>query len=407
MNFSYFLAKRITQESHRRFSKLIVRVAIAGIVLGLAVMILAIAVLKGFKGEIIQKERHFNGDISLFKQSLNSSYESSPFVLDSAGMARLRQVTGVTKIEAYAHKPGIINVNDEVEGVVLKGIDSTYDQSLMEAMLVKGRSIDFHNDSIPSNGQIIVSSYTANRLALDVGDDFLMYFVQEPLRKRKFTVVGIYNLGLEEIDKTFVIGDISTIRRLNDWEDEAVGGYEVFTNDFSKLDAINERILDLLPGDLYAQTVIASYPEIFSWLALLDINTVIILVLMVVVATINMVSALLIIILERTNMIGLLKSLGMRNKGIREVFIYHAVYLIGLGMLLGNGLGIGFCILQHYTHVFSLDESAYYVSYVPVMLSWVDVFLLNVGTLLVCILALIVPSALVAKINPIKAIKFK
>lgn len=407
MNFPYFLAKRITQESHRRFSKLIVRMAIAGIVLGLAVMILAVAVLKGFKGEIIQKERDFNGDISLFSQSLNNSYESSPFVLDKEDMARLKRIDGVTKVEAYAHKPGIIKVHEEVEGVVLKGIDSTYDQSLLEGMLLKGRMIEFHNDSIPSNGQIVISSYTANRLDLDVGDDFLMYFVQEPLRKRKFTVVGIYNLGLEEIDKTFVIGDISTIRRLNDWEDDAVGGYEVFTKDFSLVYAINEQVLDLLPVDLYAQTIMESFPEIFSWLPLLDINAVIILVLMVVVATINMISALLIIILERTSMIGVLKALGMRNGGIRKLFVYHAVYLIGLGMLLGNGLGIGLCVLQHHTHAFSLDESSYYLSYVPVMLSWGDVLLLNVGTLFVCILALIVPSALVVKISPIKAIRFK
>ncbi|WP_028297992.1 ABC transporter permease [Olivibacter sitiensis] len=407
MNFPYFLSKRITRGSHRRFSQLIVRVAIAGIVLGLAVMILSIAVLKGFKAEIIQKERNFNGDISIFAQNLNEGYEISPFSIDKEGLEKLLDIDGVAKLEAYATKPGIINVNDEVEGVVLKGIDSTYEQSRIDAMLIKGKGIDFRNDSVPSSGQIIISSYTANRLHLDVGDDFLMFFVQEPLRKRKFTIVGIYNLGLEEVDKTFVIGDIGVIRRLNNWEEESIGGYEVFLDDFSQLDLVNERILDLLPGDLYAQTVMESFPEIFSWLGLLDINTIIILVLMIVVATINMISALLIIILERTNMIGVLKALGMKNRGIRRMFVYHAIYLIGIGMLLGNVLGIGLCLLQHYTHLFGLDESSYYVSYVPIMLSWTDVLLLNVGTLFVCIVSLIIPSALVAKIDPIKAIRFK
>lgn len=407
LNFPYFLARRISKDSHHRFSKLIVRVAVVGIMLGLSVMILAVAVLKGFKGEIIRKQRNFNGDISLFRHTTGNAFESTPFILTDKDVERLEGVDGVRTLQAVATKPGIINVNDEVEGVVLKGIGRDYDQSRILNMLEKGGGIDFDNDSLSSNAQILVSAYTANRLSLDVGDDFLMYFVQEPLRKRKFTIMGIYNVGIEEIDKTYVIGDLAIIRRLNNWEEGAVGGYEVMVNAFEGIDGVNSELLDLLPLELFSQSVTDRYPELFSWLDLLDINTVIILVLMVIVAAINMISALLIIILERTNMIGILKALGLRNMPLRQMFLFYAAYLIGLGIILGNALGIGICILQYHTHIFSLDESSYYVSYVPIELNWSDVAVLNIGTLGVCLLSLILPSALVAKISPIKAIGFK
>lgn len=374
--------------------------------LGLSVMILAIAILKGFKGSIIEKERGFNGDITIYKHNLNNSYESSPFYIRPDSLLQIKRLTGVQEINAFATKPGIINADDEVEGVVLKGIDSSYNQKSLQRILVEGKVINFA-DSIPSQQQILISSYTANRLKLKLGDDFLMYFVQEPLRKRKFTVVGIYNLGVEEIDKTYVIGDISIIRRLNKWSESEVGGYEIMTSNFQNVEEVNQRVLDVLPIQLLSVTVISQFPEIFDWLALLDINSQIILILMILVASINMISALLILILERTNMIGILKALGLTNLSIRKVFLYNALRLIGTGLLLGNILGIGLCVLQYYTHWFKLDEKDYYISYVPIDISFQEIILLNIGTTLLCLLALLVPSGLVSRITPIKAIRFK
>src|SRR5690606_12020745 len=289
--------------------------------LGLAVMILAIAILKGFKGSIIEKERGFNGDITIYKHNLNNSYESSPFSIRTDSLLLIKKIAGVKELNAFATKPGIINAEDEIEGVVLKGIDSAYNQEKLRKILVEGNVINF-TDSIPAQQQILISRYTANRLKLKLGDDFLMYFVQEPLRKRKFTIVGIYNLGVEEIDKTYVIGDLSLIRRLNKWSDNEVGGYEIMTSHFGKVEEINQRILDALPIQLLSVTVVSQFPEIFDWLALLDINSQIILILMILVASINMISALLILILERTNMIGILKALGLTNLSIRKVFLY-------------------------------------------------------------------------------------
>ncbi|HWV70705.1 MAG TPA: FtsX-like permease family protein [Pseudosphingobacterium sp.] len=406
MNFPLYLAKRITKGGNRNYSKLIIKVAVAGIMLGLAVMILAIAVLKGFKGEIINKERGFNGDITVYKHNLNNSYESSPFSLNDDSLKLLTKLPGVKQLNSFGTKPGIINANNEIEGVVLKGIDSNYNQQLLKSILVEGRTISF-SDSLPAQQQILISRYTANRLNLKLGDDFLMYFVQEPLRKRKFTIVGIYNLGVEEIDKTYVISDISLIRRLNKWGNNEVGGYEIITNDFDKLDITNQTILDFLPIQLLSVTITEQYPEIFEWLALLDINSQIILVLMVLVAIINMISALLIMILERTNMIGILKALGLNNTAIRKVFLYNALQLIGTGLILGNLLGIGVCLFQHYTHFFKLDESAYYIAYIPIKIGPIEIILLNLGTAALCLLALLIPSGLVSRISPIKAIRFK
>ncbi|WP_345231398.1 ABC transporter permease [Olivibacter ginsenosidimutans] len=406
MNFPFYLAQRISTGGTKKYSKLMVNAAVTGVVLGLAVMILSIAILKGFKASIIEKERGFNGDITIYKHNLNNAYESSPFQLTADSLKKLRQLPHIKQVSAFATKPGIINANDEIEGVVLKGIDSTYNQHALADILLSGHTLSFA-DTIPAQQQILISSYTANRLHLKLGDDFLMYFVQEPLRKRKFKIVGIFNLGVEEIDKTYVIGDISLIRRLNNWNDQQVGGYEVSTTNFDQLESINQQILDFLPIQLLAVTVADQFPEIFEWLALLDINSQIILILMVVVAMINMISALLILILERTNMIGILKALGLTNVAIRKVFLYQAARLIGIGLLLGNFLGLGLCVLQYYTHFFKLDESAYYISYVPIQINVTDVLLLNLGTGLICLIALLIPSGLVSTITPIKAIRFK
>lgn len=406
MNFPLFLAKRITTKGNRSFSRLIVRVAITGIVLGLAIMILSLAVLRGFKQEVISKQRGFAGDISVFKFDLNSSYDNTPFTLSDSSKAVLGEIKGINRIQPIATKPAIINANSEVEGVVLKGINKEYDQSFISKILVSGKGIDF-SDEETSKEQIIISKVTANRLNLDVGDSFIMYFVQEPLRKRKLTVVGVYNLGVEDVDETYVIGDLGLIQRLNDWEENQVGAYEIKIDDFENLSQDTKAVFNSLPIELRALSVKDQFPQVFKWLDLLDVNTEVIFILMLSVAIINMISALLIMILERTEMIGILKALGFSNGGIRKVFLYNAIYLISIGLLVGNLVGLGICYFQDLTHFFKLDEASYYVSYVPISLKISDVVFLNIGIMLICLLALLIPSGLVSRISPIKAISFK
>jgi lipoprotein-releasing system permease protein len=406
LNLPLFIAKRITFNSKRTFSKLIVRIAILGIMLGLAVMILAVAIVKGFKSEIREKVRGFSGDIQISKLDLNTSYENSPFVIKSDKLSKITSLPGIDYAQPFATKPGIINTNDEVEGVVLKGVDKTYNWTYFKNTLVEGKVIDF-TDSIKSRSQILISKYTADRLNLKVGDDFLMYFIEGALRKRKFVISGIYSLGVEEVDKTFVIGDIGLIRSLNKWGNSDVGGYELKITDFDNLDQIANSVYDNIDINLRSYNVKEYYPTIFEWLSLLDVNTQVILILMMAVAVINMISALLIMILERTNMIGILKALGSTNWNVRKIFLYNAAYLIGFGLLLGNILGIGLGFFQSQTHFFALDQASYYISFVPVQLELKDILLLNAGTLLISIIVLLVPSLLVTRISPLKAITFK
>ncbi|NEU08204.1 ABC transporter permease [Flavihumibacter sp. R14] len=406
MNLPFFIAKRITFNSNRTFSKLIVRIAILGIMLGLAVMILAVAIVKGFKSEIREKVRGFAGDIQIVKYDLNTSFENSPFDINPVTLKTIQKYPEIAFTQSFATKPGIINTNDEVEGVVLKGVDKNYNWDYFKNILVEGRIINF-SDSVQSQREVLISQYTANRLNVKVGDDFLMYFVQQPLRKRKFDIVGIYNLGVEELDKMYVIGDISLIRKLNKWTPTQVGGFELRLKDFSKLDTVANKVYENLDIDLRSVTVKEYYPTIFEWLSLLDVNTQVILVLMLAVAVINMISALMIMILERTNMIGILKALGSGNWSIRQIFLYNAAYLIGMGLLFGNILGIGIGVFQDTTHFFQLDQASYFISFVPVQLEMMDILLLNAGTLIICLLVMLIPSLLVTRISPVKAITFK
>jgi len=403
LSFSRFIAARISFKSKRTFSKLIVRIAIIGIMLGLGVMILSLAIIKGFKQEIREKVRGFAADITIYRYDLNNSFEMSQIVQDNAFIKRIKSLPYVTGISAFATKPGIIKANNEIEGVVLKGVGMDYDWSFFRKTLVAGRVIDF-KDSVD---EIMISTYTANRLKLKLNDRFLMYFVQQPLRKRKFTIVGIYDAGVEDVNKVFVIGSLPLIQKLNNWNSDEIGGYEVRARDFDHIAQYNEGVRDQMPVELRSYTISESYQTIFEWLKLLDANTQIILALMLAVAVINMISALLIMILERTTMIGMLKAMGATNWKIQEIFLYNAVYLIGIGLLLGNILGIGLGWLQYKTHLFKLDEASYYMKFVPIQFDWADVILLNAGTLAISLLVLIIPSMLVSRITPVKAIKFK
>ncbi len=406
MSFSYFVANRITFKSKRTFSKLIVRIAIIGIMLGLGVMILSLAIVRGFKQEIREKIRGFSGDIEVIKLDLNNSNEYSPFQSDPDFVKKALASHLITNVMPFATKPGIMKANGEIEGVVLKGVDKNYDWTFFKKSLVTGHVIDF-TDSVESKKQLLISQTTANRLRLKVGDKIRMYFVQEPLRVRPFIIKGIFSLGIDEVDKTYVIGDLSLINRLNNWEPDQIGGYEIKTIDFDKVNDADSALDNILPVKLKSYTVMENYQTIFTWLGLLDGNTGVVLGLMIIVAVINMVSALLIIILERTTMIGILKAMGATNWIIQAVFFNSAFYLIGIGMLLGNLFGIGIGLFQSLTHFLTLDQESYYMNFVPIQFNWMDLILLNLGTLFICMVAMVLPSMLVTQITPVKAIRFK
>ncbi|MGZ3767732.1 MAG: ABC transporter permease [Mucilaginibacter sp.] len=406
MSFASFISARISFKSNRTFSKLIVRIAIIGIMLGLGVMILSVAVIRGFKSEIRQKLRGFAGDILVQKFDNNNSYQNSPFNIDNGFVKRVQSNPLFTRVMPIATKPGIIKTKNEIEGVVMKGVSKNYDWTFFKKILVAGKVIDF-TDTVEAQKQIMISTYTANRLKLKVGDKFLMFFVQEPLKKRQFHITGIFDVGVEDIDKTFVVGDLGLIVKLNNWYPDEIGGYELRVSDFNRLDEANDFLSDKMPLKLKSYTVSESYPAIFEWLKLLDVNAQVMLVLMLIVATINMISALLIIILERTSMIGIFKAMGAGNWVIQKIFLYNASYLIGIGLALGNLFGLGVSLLQYKTHLFTLDEESYYMKFVPIEIRWTDIALLNIGTLIICLMVLIIPSTLVTKISPVKAIRFK
>lgn len=404
MNIEYFISRRIAVKSERTFSKLIVRIAIAGVMLSLAVMILSVAIITGFKTEIQDKVRGFIGDIQIYRYDLNGSFEKAPFVPNDTTITNLKNNPNIVSYYPFATKPAIIAANEEVEGINFKGIDETYDWRFIKKHLKSGTIINF---SDKSKNQILISQYTANRLKLNVGDSFLMHFVKNPPKPRKFTVVGIYDIGIENIDKSFAVGDIKIIRGVNNWAPNQMGGIEVRIKDFSTLKPVADQVYGQLELKLRSRSVEESTPEIFTWLSLLDVNTRVLLILMMIVGVINMITALLIMILERTTMIGLLKALGISNGSVMKIFLYNAIYLVGFGLVLGNVLGLGLAYLQQKTHFLKLDQTNYYLVHVPIEVHFMDVLLLNLATLVICSLVLIIPSMLVSRISPVKAIRFK
>lgn len=404
MNIEYFISRRIAIKSERTFSKLIVRIAIAGVMLSLAVMILSVAIITGFKNEIQDKVRGFIGDIQIYRYDLNGSFEKAPFAPNDTTLTNLKNNPHIASFYPFATKTAIIATNGEVEGINFKGIDENYDWAFIKKHLIAGNIINFTNET---KNEILISKYTANRLKLNLGDSFLMHFVNNPPKARKFTIVGIYDIGIENIDKSFVLGNIKIIRGVNNWDTKQMGGIEVRIKDFNELKPVADQVYSNLELKLRSRSVEESTPEIFTWLSLLDVNTRVLLFLMMIVGVINMVTALLIMILERTTMIGLLKALGISNFSVMKIFLYNAIYLVGFGLILGNIVGLGLAFLQQYTHLFKLDQTNYYLSHVPIEVHFTDVLLLNIATLVICSLVLLIPSMLVSRISPVKAIRFK
>ncbi len=413
MNLEFYIAKRIHfQQGKKNVSRPAVRIAITGIALGLAVMIVSIAVVVGFKQEIRNKTIGFGGHIQITNFDSNNTYEMQPIDADSVLMNKLAKIPNVRHVERFATKPGIIKTEDQFQGIVLKGIDKDFDWDFFRSNLVEGDILQINPDTITND--IIISKYLSDILHLKTGDSFFTYFIQEQVRARKFTIKGIYSTNFSEYDKMFLITDLRHVQQLNNWDNTQYSGVEILINDFDKLDETGDAVYVATSNRfneegaaLYTQTIKQLNPNIFGWLDLLDMNVWVILFLMLSVAGFNMISGLLILILERTNMIGILKSVGAANWSIRKIFLYHSFFLIGKGMIWGNIIGLSICALQYFTHIIPLDPVAYYVAYVPVTFNWLYFILLNVGTLLASILMMIGPSYLITKISPAKIIRYE
>lgn len=413
MNTELFIARRLnsTKGTQDNFSKPMVKIAIIGIALGLAVMILSVAIVTGFKTEIRNKVIGFGAHVQIVNFDANTSFETNPLNKNQDFYPDIKKIDGIKHIQVYATKAGIIKANEEIQGVVLKGIDSCFDWQFFDQYIVAGEKFNV-TDSATSNS-LVISKSIASLLKLDVGDEIAMFFIQKPPRMRRFVITGIYETNLEEFDKLFVLGDIKHVQKLNNWSEEQVSGFEVTIDDFAELDEMTGLVYDQAGYSfqddgtkLRVLNIKEKYPQLFDWLKLLDINVLIILILMVAVAGVNMISALLILILERTNMIGILKAVGAENKIIQKIFLYQSFFIVTKGLFWGNLIGIALCLLQYYFGIITLDPASYYITVVPININILTLLLLNIGTLMVTIIILLLPTMVISKINPEKTIRF-
>lgn len=416
MNFELFIARRIHFSKERGDSRRVtppaVRIAVAGIALGVAMMILSVAIVVGFKQEVRNKMVGFGSHIRVSNFDSNSSYETAPIFVGDSLKSLLSALSGIRHVETFATKPGILKTETDFQGVVLKGVDVEYDWTFFRKHLKEGELFSIDTGKVTND--VLISQQLADMLRLRCGDSFHAYFVQDEVRARKFRICGIYDTGFTDYDKLFVLTDIKHIRRLNGWEADAVSGLELQVDDYDDLDkvaaAVDDRLLnrrDRKGNIFYVRSIKELNPMIFSWLDVLDLNVVVILVLMMAVSGFTMISGLLIIILERTNMIGILKALGQQDRSLRRVFLYISAFLIGKGMLWGNIIGLALCWIQSFFRPLSLDPSVYYLDAVPIHLTPGSWLLINLGASVVSLLMMLAPSYLITKISPAKTIRFE
>jgi len=413
LNTELFIVRRMigNRKEGRNFSRSIVGIAIFGIALGLAVMIVAVAIVTGFKKEISNKVTGFGAHIQVLNLDSNLSYETMPVPAGLASVEMIGEIEGVKNVQAFAIKAGIIKTGDEIHGAVLKGVDDSYSWDFINKHITEGEVLQVA-DSVRSN-MVVLSEKIARLLKLGIGDRFTMYFIQDPPRARTFTIQGLFNTSLEEFDQLYIYADIKQLQRLNNWHEGQVSGYEVLLDDMNSLSEVTEQVhakvaFDFLEDDsrLKVETIEQKYTQIFDWLNLLDMNVIVLVILMLVVAGFNMISGLLILILERTSMIGILKAFGTKDSSVRKIFLYQSAYLTLLGLLWGNLFGLLICLAQKYLNLISLDPSSYYLDTVPINLNIFHVLLLNLGTLVITFLFLLLPSTLIARISPEKSIRF-
>ena len=409
MKLEYFIAKRlITAKDHKSsISAPIIKIAIIAIALGMIMMIVSVATGIGLQQKIRQKVSAFNGHIIISSYNDNQSDVSTkPISIYQKFYPKFNDVDGINHVQAVAGKGGIIRTETAFEGVIFKGIGKDYKLDNLEEYLVQGKLPNLKSNL---NEEVIISEFLANRLGLKLNDNFVTYFMKEDndgYNLRNFKIVGIYNSGFQEFDANYVIGDIRHIQRINKWKPHEVGSFEVFIDDFNQIDLKGQQVYEETSSTLDSKTIKEKFYYIFEWLKLFDFNIIVILIVMIAVSTINMVVALLVLILERTQMIGILKSLGANNWNIRKIFIYNSFYLITKGLFWGNLIGISLLLLQKYFGIIKLNPESYYVNEAPVDINLFYILLLNIGTVAICLLVLLIPSYIITKISPSKAIRF-
>ncbi|UMB61610.1 ABC transporter permease [Lutibacter sp. A80] len=411
MNYELFIAKRIiaAKQYKSSISSPIIKIAISAIAVGIIVMMIAIATGFGLQEKIREKLSGFNGHIQITNfDNNNSEITLIPIAKNQDFYPEFKNVDNIKKVQPYATKGGIIRTETDFEGIILKGVDKEYDWTFFKEYLVEGTIPDFKGDV---TNDVLISKEISNRLHINLGDTFNVLFVKDDPSKapwlRVVKAVGIYNSGFQDFDENFVIGDIRHIQKMNRWSTDEVGGFEVLITNFDEIGLKSNQVYKETASTLNSQSIIEKYPGIFEWISLFDNNIYLIIVIMVLVAGINMITALLVLILERTQMIGILKALGSTNVAIRKVFLYNAGYLVLKGLFWGNLIGLGILLAQKYLGFITLNSETYYVSEAPVYLDFWYILLLNICTLLLCLLMLIVPTLLITKIDPVKSIKFE
>ncbi|HRE52403.1 MAG TPA: ABC transporter permease [Flavitalea sp.] len=410
MNIAAFIAKRIAFNQQKSFSRFVIRLSISATVISVAIMIITLAFTSGFQQTISSKVFSFWGHIRIhnYEAARVSIAEETPIFKTDSVADLARQFPEVITIQTYATKNAILKTSESIEGVLFKGVDPAYDFKNIDQFLVKGRWVDFADSAYSS--EINLSAYIAAQLKLEVNDKVLIYFVQPggaAPRPRRLTIAGIYKTGIEEYDKMIAIGDIRLIQRLNNWQPDQVGGYEIFLKDYRRMEQVSEEILDHIPLDLKSSAIVEIYPNIFDWLALQNKTIVIVLIIMIVIATLNLVTCLLIMALERTRMVGTLKALGAKNLAIQKIFLYHGGIITLAGLFFGNLLGLLVCLLQERYGFISLPEEAYYISKAAVHIRWDQIALVNLFTFIICLLCLTIPTLIVRKMQPVKAMQFR
>ncbi|UCH13485.1 MAG: ABC transporter permease [Bacteroidales bacterium] len=413
MNTEFFIAKRITfdKKSKQSISRPIIRICIFGISLGLAVMIISVAIVVGFRHEIRKKIIGFGSHIQIVNYDLNASFETSPISRKQHFYPSLDSIKGVKHIQVFATKPGIIKTKTDIQGAIVKGVGSDFDWSFFNENLIDGNSFTV-NDTVKTN-EVLISKYLSLLLKLKVGDKFIMYFIDKRPRPRSFIVSGIYETSLEEFDRQFILADIGHIIKLNNWEEDEISGFEVLIDNYDDIDYMTYAVRNIAGSTfnedgqtLQVINIKQKYPQIFDWLNLVDKNVWIILGLMLIVAAFNMISGLLILILDRTNMIGILKAIGTKNRSIKNIFLYQSAFLMIKALFWGNIIGLGICWIQHYFKVLKLDQTSYFIDYAPINFNAFHIVILNVGTLVITMIILLLPSIIISNINPVKTIRF-
>ncbi|MFC5623369.1 ABC transporter permease [Algoriphagus winogradskyi] len=404
MNLSYFIAKRISFKKAGGFSATIHKIAVGSLALGLAVSLVSFMVLGGFQSTVSEKVYGFTGHFQVQRFTMSNAFEEAPFSLNSEFNKTYHELPFITKVQSFAHKAALIKGDEEVEGVLMKGVGQDFDTLGFKKYVVDGRMLQIPDEG--TSNEVMLSQFIANKLLLKVGDKITLYFVQDPPRYRRVEVVGIFQTYLENFDEKIIIGELQTIRNLNDWRKDQVGGMEIFVDDFNNTESYSTLIEDYMDYDLKLIKSKDKFLEIFDWLSLLDNNVYVFIGLIGFVAIFNMGAILFILIMERTQMIGLLKALGSTNQQIRRIFFWNGINILLRGMLIGNAIGLGIGFLQDKFRLIPLDAESYYMSYVPIDWNWIAFISINIGIVLLTAAVLWIPVMVISKVDPIRSIRF-